>query len=429
MTAVTGVRSHQTMLDVTGNNIANVNTTGFKKDMTIFQDLLYQTSQGASGPGDARGGTNPAQVGLGVKLGAIETIHSQGPAQYTGNKSDMMISGEGYFVLRDGSSRIYSRAGNFVLDADSDLVHSGTGYNVQGYKMVRDTVDPTKFITAGDISDIRIPMQSKLEARATELVGFKCNLDSRLDVGEKYQTKQTIYDCQGFAYTLEVEFEKTPTDNTWKWEAYFVDEEGNRRTDIVLTSNTGNIEFDASCHLKTPETVTIGVPYSSLGRKDEQIILDFSGKSFGLNEDGKAMEGVTQFASDSTTKGYYQNGYPMGILNDYSVGKDGIITGIYTNDQKQPLYRIALAQFANPQGLDKMGDTMFRETVNSGLANINAAMVNGGGRIDASSLEMSNVDLTEEFTRLIIAQRGFQANTRVVTTSDQILEEVVNLKR
>jgi flagellar hook protein FlgE len=119
----------------------------------------------------------------------------------------------------------------------------------------------------------------------------------------------------------------------------------------------------------------------------------------------------------------------MGVLNDYTVSQDGTIIGVYTNDQKQPLYRVALAQFTNPQGLEKVGDTMFKETVNSGMANINAAMVNGGGSIAGSTLEMSNVDLTEEFTRLIIAQRGFQANTRVVTTSDQILEEVVNLKR
>jgi flagellar hook protein FlgE len=650
MTAVTGVRSHQTMLDVTGNNIANVNTTGFKKDFTVFQDLLYQTSQGASGPKNVRGGINAAQVGLGVKVGAIETIHSQGPAQNTSNKSDMMISGEGYFVLRNGTSRIYSRAGNFVLDGKNNLVHSGTGYNVQGYKMTRDPLNPQNFVQGGDIADIDIPMGRKMEARATTVVGYRCNLDSRaspylpigyadipytensakikiggteyavkfetnltsadgkeyltitLDSGsgtagtmkfdmtgikngkpvfgapvganlpagvaaaydndtgilkltdsggaslweinlqknmnyssftvngggnncdfiaefdEKHlngspatltlwfldgtavkrasatvsfkadgtfdsvsdvtgafpsspslnkdnfkiavsknnpsilevqaakdlamanptafdtisqitqggfhQTKLTVYDCQGFPYTLEAQFKKL-TANRWRWEAFFVDEKGETMGQLTPTPSSGEIFFDDSCKIVKPLTVDINVPYSLLGRKNETITLDFSGKSFGLD----TLEGVTQYASDTTTKGRYQDGYTMGVLYDYNVGKDGTITGIYTNDQNQPLWRVALAQFANPQGLDKVGDTMFRETVNSGMANINAAMVDGGGTISGGYLEMSNVDLTEEFTRLIVAQRGFQANTRVVTTSDQILEEVVNLKR
>jgi flagellar hook protein FlgE len=169
----------------------------------------------------------------------------------------------------------------------------------------------------------------------------------------------------------------------------------------------------------------IYVPYSILGRENQTITLDFSGKSFDLDK----LEGVTQYASESTTKGHYQDGYTMGILNDYSVGQDGTIFGEYTNNQIQPIYRVALAQFANPQGLGKVGDTMFRETVNSGTARIDAALTDGAGSIAGSTLEMSNVDLTEEFTRLILSQRGFQANTRVITTSDQILEEVVNLKR
>jgi flagellar hook protein FlgE len=669
MTAVTGVRAHQTMLDVTGNNIANINTTGFKKDFTIFQDLLYQTTQGATGPGDTRGGSNPAQVGLGVKVGAIETIHSQGFAQYTGNKSDMMISGEGYFVLRDGTSRIYSRAGNFTLDAKNNLVHSGTGYNVQGYAMTRDPLNPQQFVKAGDISDINIPIGRKMEARGTTVVGYKCNLDSRADPylpigyadipytpymsahpakvkidgtdydmtfktnystdgkgyltvtfdngsgitplpsivfdmvdvrnglpdlttttttvnlgtaaapknatvsydhltgqlkllstdpaklgatlwetnlnenmsytsftledkiatpptsynfiaefdesalsgspttltlwykdpggtgmsrlqatvsfksdgtfdtvspltgtgpgsfnvagslkveasedgatlniqaaktpatpatstfdtiaqisqGGVHQTKMTVYDCQGFPYTLETQFKKL-TANTWRWEAFFVDGEGNTMTTLMPTPSSGVLTFDDSCLLVGPDSVDINVPFSLLGRENSTIKLDFSGKSFGQDK----LEGVTQFASESTTKGYYQDGYAMGVLNDYTVSKDGTIVGVYTNGQNQPIYRVALAQFANPMGLEKIGDTMIRESVNTGLARIDAAMADGAGSIVGSTLEMSNVDLTEEFTRLIISQRGFQANTRVVTTSDQILEEVVNLKR
>ena len=145
----------------------------------MFQDLLYQTTQGATGPGANRGGINPVQVGLGVSVAAIETIHTQGPAQYTGNKSDMMINGQGFFVLRSGDSRLFSRAGAFVRDKENNLVQSGTGYRVQGYAMERDPLNPTKFIRGSELSDINIPMGKKMEPRATSLVDFQCNLDSR----------------------------------------------------------------------------------------------------------------------------------------------------------------------------------------------------------------------------------------------------------
>ncbi|MDR1741381.1 MAG: flagellar hook-basal body complex protein [Synergistaceae bacterium] len=682
MTAVTGVRVHQTMLDVTGNNIANINTTGFKKDFTIFQDLLYQTSVSSTGPGDNRGGVNPGQVGLGTRVGAIETLHSQGFAQYTGNKTDMMISGEGYFVLRDGGSRIYTRAGNFTLDANNTLVHSGTGYQVEGYRMVRDPNNPTQFIMDGDVSDIVIPMGETMEARATTVVGYKGNLDSRSDVylptgfsntpgnagvsdevqvvieGQTYimkmtsnfgsgitiqtgfssatlnastaivmtvggiadgylrfsssdtlggtidictsvgatpyrtyswtydnttgdlkffnaqgstvfhdnmhshmqyssfsieqdgvtyncvaefnakeleddepvtmnvwyqgtslsvgraqfsvsfnpdgtfdtvtppyfnysvggigrvdpyapvfridpstngtsleilagrssnvditdvsqlstwgtinqggiqQSKITIYDCQGkepeegVPYTLEVTFKKL-AENVWRWEASFPDQEN-----LMPTPKSGVLVFDDSCKLVYVDqpgslSVDIQVPFGLEGTSLQTITLDFSGEKVIENYDpvNDALKGITQYASDGTAKGYYQDGYQMGTMNDYSVGQDGTITGVFTNGQTQPIYRLALAQFANPMGLEKIGNTMFRQSVNSGLAMISAASVDGSGTITSGSLEMSNVDLTEEFTRLIISQRGFQANTRVVTTSDQILEEVVNMKR
>ncbi len=657
MTAVTAVRAHQTMLDVVGNNIANVNTTGFKKDFTVFQDLMYQTIRGASGPGDVRGGVDPLQVGLGVQVAAIETLHTQGPITYTGNPYDMAIGGEGYFVFRDGNSRIYSRAGNFIRDAQNNLVQSGTGFTVQGYKMERDPLNPLNFIKSSELTDVNIPIGSKMEARATTVVGYRCNLDSRSDpylpigyadipftnqnkdaqvtiAGTTYdtafttnlgstdgtgyftitikdgttdvpivfdmtgiqnglpqltlsagttlpiqlngkdvdvqydnatgvfklidvdgatptgatlwqtnlqtnmsyssfslkdttsvpnvtyniiaefdegaldsspatltlwyddgaggitkgtasvsinadgtfdsvsnltgfpgaytassfkigvaskgsaleflgandpastdatnlktlgqinqakfhQTKLTVYDCQGNPYTLEVTYKKL-TENRWRWEASFP---GNEQ--LVPTPASGEITFGECGKIVDPPYVNIEVPYSLLGTKNETIKLDFSGESFGLD----VMEGVTQYASETTTKGYYQDGYAMGVLEDFSVGQDGLITGRYTNKQTLPIYRMALAQFANPMGLEKIGNTMFRETINSGTARIDAAMVDGAGTISTSSLEASNVDLTEEFTRLIISQRGFQANTRVVTTSDQILEEVVNMKR
>ena len=855
-TAVTGVRAHQTMLDVTGNNISNANTTGFKKDNTIFADLMYQANKYASSADGLRGGINPAQVGLGVSVAAIETIHTQGSSSYTGNSSDMMIQDRGFFVYSDGNNQMFSRSGACTLDGNADLVQSGTGYKLQGYKMEETALEG--FQQAAELSTINIPIGQKMEAKATTRVDYQCNLDSRqgnflsygfadlpfnavaganglnegmakvpmngveydmsfstsfaatanlapvestttrgvnylsfalanggettsltfdmtninsttgkpmlnlptidvngatytstaatnenpttddagnlvgwLDennnlvtmngtalqatinkttaataptadtiksyykpvyrfpgqtppkyftasyndetgnlqirtitladadnnevatsmnglradleattgeqarathlkidstvfnydvkgkmdyanftvsgaptisvtggteptarvqqefnfiaefqesnmaaqspsdlgktvskmvlwyygysngdnptgteeeirngtvanlpksmhkmeanvffnadgsfdrvdwnevnndnaplgfrilsgtvpgvtgnVGPNFQitagtasnastksdalnfmiaqtldspastdqlgswntvgttaqggyhaTKATIYDDDGKEHTLEVTYKKV-TENRWRWEAFIVeqDENGNDIMSSVMPEpRSGEIEFDGSGKisnaiadgsLRSTENaeVTITVPFSLNGQPNSPITLNFGGG-------GDALLGVTQFASETTTKPVYQDGYTMGILKNYSVAANGTITGSYSNGVSIPLYRVALATFANEQGLEKVGNTMFQASVNSGTANIDGAGSNGKGTIMGQYVEMSNVDLTEEFTHLIIAQRGFQANTRVVTVSDQILEEVVNLKR
>ena len=241
-----------------------------------------------------------------------------------------------------------------------------------------------------------------------------------INQGGFHATKVYIYDCQGKEYTLEVVFKKL-TGNRWRWEASIVGEDK-----LFVTPSSGELMFDDSCKIVyPPNNPSITIDFGMNATSFQTVKLDFLGKTFG----GDPMQGVTQFAGPSTTKAAFQDGYQMGVLYDWSAGQDGTIVGMYTNGQNLPIYRIALAQFANPGGLEKIGDTMFRETVNSGRAMIDAAAENGAGTVNSGNLEMSNVDLTEEFTRLIIAQRGFQANTRVVTTSDHILEEVVNMKR
>ena len=859
MTAVTGVRAHQTMLDVTGNNISNANTTGFKKDSTIFADLMYQANKYASSADGNRGGINPAQVGLGVSVAAIETIHTQGSSSYTGNASDMMIQERGFFVYSDGTNQMFSRSGACTLDGNSDLVQSGSGYKMQGYKMEETALEG--FQQAADLSTINIPLGQKMEAKATTRVDYQCNHDSRqgnflsygfadlpfnavaganglsggqaniimggtgydvsmttafdatanntntgvnyltftlsnggetadftfdmtgidaetgkptlslprlvydatatppvttssatpaldtdvstavasgntklvgyinlatrdvlgvtatgtfvnaagttvtpaqtdldnyvpvyqlpgqmppqyaaaqydesagtvkfrpisildandgavsavttntflqnmntttgpgakiridpsaftydvkgkmdytsfslsgaptvvttnaagavvaepakvsydflvefdeslerqssepselgktmskmtlwyygysnadaasdaagvaagtaaktmhkleanvafnadgsfdyvdwvdtnnnnapmgyrivagnlldatgamagaaadpnfqivagtasagsskndainfmqaqsLDTpgskdslgvwtavgamaqGGYHATKATIYDDDGNTHTLEVTYKKV-TENRWRWEAFIVeqDENGNDvMSNIMPTPRTGEIEFDGSGKISNAiaegglrstdnAEVAITLPFSLNGQPNSTVTLNFGGG-------GDALLGVTQFASETTTKPVYQDGYTMGILKNYSVAANGTITGSYSNGVSIPLYRVAVATFANEQGLEKVGNTMFQASVNSGTANIDGAGSNGKGTIMGQYVEMSNVDLTEEFTHLIIAQRGFQANTRVVTVSDQILEEVVNLKR
>ena len=256
--------------------------------------------------------------------------------------------------------------------------------------------------------------------------------------GGFHATKTTIYDDDGKTHTLEVTYKKI-TENRWRWEAFLVEEDENGNevvSNVMPEPRTGEIEFDGSgkisnaiSFLSTGSTrstgnaeVTITLPFSLNGQPNSDVTLNFGGG-------GDALLGVTQFASETTTKPVYQDGYTMGILKNYSVAANGTITGSYSNGISIPLYRVALATFANEQGLEKVGNTMFQASVNSGTANIDGAGSNGKGTIMSQYVEMSNVDLTEEFTHLIVAQRGFQANTRVITVSDQILEEVVNLKR
>ncbi|MBR0075220.1 MAG: flagellar hook-basal body complex protein, partial [Synergistaceae bacterium] len=184
MTAVTGVRAHQTMLDVTGNNIANANTTGFKKDNTIFADLMYQANKYASASTGNRGGINPAQVGLGVSVAAIETIHTQGSSSYTGNPSDMMIQDKGFFVYSDGNSQLFSRSGACVLDGNSDMVQAGTGYKLQGYKMEETPLDG--YQQAAELSTVNIPIGQKIDAHATTVVDYQCNLNSETNAYLSY---------------------------------------------------------------------------------------------------------------------------------------------------------------------------------------------------------------------------------------------------
>lgn len=970
MSAVSGVKGHQVSLDVVGNNIANVNTAGYKRSTITFQDLLYQNTSGASMPNDQRGGINAKQVGLGMQVSAIETLHTQGTTEFTGNRTDFAIEGDGYYVTMDGSSRLFTRAGNFILDAESKIVQAGTGYRLQGYQMVRDPIDPLQFNQGSTLTDITIPVGQKMEARKTTVVGYRCNLDSRspnylpmgltsnnfssvatlnnqkyavtmqegaapgsfmalnvggqtltlkltgvdlsndrprpmlvsedpfeidgsvytvefdaaagiltltnidptnpdkwslnledqmdyetftivdgverfsylaeftdittageegyktlrlwgedykgditvfeytvqvnadgtfnipdeevdgltrlggfaggafvtisnstdnqgvqltstveivdapqvadrigikptivrnigiggkaydvtitegdpdtgyatlkfvdrndvnntgtlqlnynglagadvqlwatgpvmldgtgypanynagtgvLDVGgvwtynlkdlmkmgteavlggtplqnfnfgptvrtefdslgagdykmtilgdgatdvlevrtfgfrkymgvvpaarevvvggdiytvtpsegttannfmtltfadengaqtpvnfemtgldandrlrfqasgagtivlgaqtynintvpydpatgiltftntttpgqdftyevgkfvnfqtvtdangEKYvvdfdeagsgsftmklwdpdpagvnttntfqipvtkgneqslaalsrripgyhETKIDIFDSLGNPYTLEVAWEKIDN-GVWRWRAWLPNGEA------TVRNNTGLIRFRPDGKLDTSDTglynptPEIALQFDEKGAYESTVKLDFSGQSFHK----ELLDGVTQYGSEYTTKGYYQDGYTMGVLTDFAVGKDGKINGVYSNGQNIPLFRVALALFNNAMGLVKNGNTAFLESNNSGIAQIGSPQEGGAGSIIGSTLERSNVDLTEEFTKLIVSQRGFQANARVVTTSDQVLEELINIKR
>ncbi|MCJ1713041.1 flagellar hook protein FlgE [Microbacterium sp. M1A1_1b] len=383
---ISGLRSHQEMLDVTGNNIANVNTVGFKASTTVFQDTLSQMTQGAGGPQTGIGGTNPAQIGLGVQVAGVSTNFAQGSAQATGKATDLMISGDGFFVTRLGNDTVYSRAGAFDFDANGRLV-SSDGKIVQGYSATNGVVND-----GGALSDITLPLQAAAPATATTSATVAGNLPSDTAVGETLNRDATVYDQYGTKHTLSLAYTRT----AGGWSVAASNGQG--------TSATGNVTFGPDGKITAGATLAVG----------------------GITVDMTQLSG---FASLNTASISSQNGHEAGSLQNYTISKDGTVMGTFSNGSSMALGRIALATFANPGGLEKAGASGYRATANSGQAQVGVPGSAGIGSLAAGTLEMSNVDLSQEFTNLIVAQRGFQANARIITTSDEVLQELTNLKR
>ncbi|WP_431278779.1 flagellar hook protein FlgE [Leifsonia poae] len=381
---ISGLRSHQTMLDVTGNNIANVNTTGFKSGAVQFQDTLSQLVKGASGPGAQTGGTNPAQIGLGVLVAGIATNFTQGAAQATGRPTDMMINGDGFFVVNVGGQTQYTRDGSFDPDAQGRLVGPG-GAILQGWNAVNGVVQQ-----GGALGDVTIPLKAVAPASATTAGTITGNLPSTAAVGDQLVRDIKVYDANGAPRNLTLTFTRT----AGGWDVAGTDGTANGTGALTFTNGV----------LTTGGTLAVG----------------------GVNVD---LTGVTGYADITTVAFKDQNGRAAGTLESFTLDKDGTITGLFSNGERQSVGRIALATFVNPGGLEKAGGSTYLATVNSGAAQFGGPGEDGLGSLQSGSLEMSNVDLSQEFTNLIVAQRGFQANARIITTSDEVLQELTNLKR
>lgn len=409
--AVSGMRNHQTRMDVIGNNIANVNTTAFKSGRVRFQDILSQTLRGASGPQeDGRGGINPVQVGLGMTVAAIDNNHTQGSLQYTGRSGDLAIDGSGFFIVNDGKADYYTRDGVFSLGPDGYLVNSATGYRLQGW-----SIDSEGNIDITSLGNIYISEGDRI-ASATRNVVFAGNLNAGAEDATEHLVSTVVYDSQGNGYEIEITFEKNDT-NEWTLSAQLMAEDENP---IDLTLSTGSISFNENGNFTNDAgneyTVTIGSGELANGAaEDLEITLDLSS--------------LTQVAGPMDAIPRYQDGYPSGVLEDFTVGKTGVIVGVYDNGMIKELGMVALAGFANPEGLSKLGGNIYQVSANSGQVSIGEPGQQGLGTIEGSTLEMSNVDLVAEFTDMITTSRAFQANSRVISTSDDMLVEVVNLKR
>lgn len=406
--AVTGLRSHQTMMDVVGNNIANVNTHGFKKSQALFREVLSQTVTGSRAPGEAIGGTNPAQIGLGTSVGAISQNMEQGALQRTGRTLDIAIEGDGFFVTEFAGERLYTRAGSFYVDAEGRLVTTD-GALIQGWQAdATGSVDPSLNPT-----DMRIPIGRNIEPAATTRVQLGGNLPADALVGDDVVLNVTVYDQQGLPIDVQLTLTKTAANEWTATGAY-----GDPLTAFALTDNV--MTFDATGELVTPADFNLNIAAGVLPNA-AAIELTVGGADVSTR--------ITEYGGLASTAVILQNGSATGSLQSLSVGADGVITGSYSNGQLKPIGQIALANFANPEGMERVTGSNWRETANSGLAQVGEAGTGGRGTMASTTLEMSNVDLAEEFTALIRAQRGFQANSRMVTASDEMLQEVVNMKR
>ncbi len=525
---VSGLRNHQTRMDVIGNNIANVNTVGFKRSRVNFQDMLSQNFRSATRPQDNRGGTNPMQVGLGMSVASIDTIHTPGSAQNTGKETDLTIQGDGFFVVKNGNTPYYTRNGAFDFDTDGNLVSTSNGFFVQGWMKdaagVIDTTQPT--------NNLKLVVGQPMPAQKTTEFNLEKNLQvwnndmlTMEEIGVDGTTPPTTPDSSiklvptGTANQFRVVFTNTGAQTDGPDGPLLITLRENGRiasitnstivggstieinpafdpdddTDPLYDLTIAQLNFsqilessnDAAVTLSTStDMIAVTHPYSvkqrifdSLGRDYDAVLTftpvndttwttsmtidglppnepatpaDFPALTFtsnGLYSSGNFsvefrvgpttndvitfdvnFDKVTQYNTDFTIYAN-QDGYEPGSLDSFNIDGNGLITGEFSNGVNTPIGKIAMSVFNNPGGLRKEGDSLYYPSNNSGDPQVGTAGTGGRGLMISSSLEMSNVDLSEEFTNMIITQRGFQANSRIITTSDEMLQELVNLKR
>lgn len=536
---VSGLKTHQTKMDVIGNNIANVNTTAYKSQSIVFSELMYQTTQRASGPNATSGtaGTNARQIGLGVKSGAIGTaIETPGATQTTGNPFDLKITGDAFFVVSDGSNNFFTRDGSFYVDSVGNLAMTSNGYNVMGWQVdettgtiKKDTVSALRIMSADNMT---YPPEATSKAYVSGIID-KNDVQVSSEAGKIMNL--SFFDSLGYSYTAKLTMRASGTEGMYTVElADLLDEKGNK-------VSVDGMKFGIDQNVADPKTLALGSAYtydgaagtiSYLGEDGSTQTINLNGaltddqkkilaNAYGyssydeftkmytadggslaskvdagtfaalLGADGsiavagksitggviqydvstgkiKSVNGLTNDLSlnlsfgdqeipagpfstisvDFSASSNFNNnatstigadpgdkdglgvGRKLGELSGISIQKDGMIYASYDNGQTRLLGQIAVAEFANASGLEKMGDNLYSATLNSGeFDGIGVDISANGGYMETGVLEMSNVDLSAEFTEMITAQRGFQANSRIITVSDTLLEELVNLKR
>ena len=561
--AISGLKNHQTMMDVISNNIANVNTTGFKSSRVTFQTLLAQTIRGSITGAIGSGGQDSIQIGLGMAISGVDKLNTQGVLSNTSKLTDMAISGDGYFIMTDGYRKFYSRDGAFDLDSTGALISPATGLRVNGWvaetnasgqKVINSAMPPSAPLTiplgagvnaksssmvsfsgnlngsstdlvssgvvesstvasaisfattatdaltftyggktynatistaltkdASTIADLATAMATAINAalvaggetdvvqvtasdsasvsaegglvfKAAKSLSFGSSPSSNLELGaalkgrastglESMTTSIVAYDTLGMAHELTVKFQKqVPTaggagpvfSNTWKWTVANLDAGTTLKADTAAGQAFGFVTFDSSGKFQSATTSTVAgatAPVTATDLTGSRVTLNFAnGQSQGqqLLLDFTRM---SQLQDGNTVSAVENDGHPTGTLTSFTVGSNGLITGSYSNGVQEALGQIALATFANPSGLSLVSQNLMSESANSGIPQVGVPGAGARGQINGGQLELSNVDLAVQFTDMIRAERGFQANSRIITTSDEMLQDLVNLKR
>lgn len=420
-TGVSGLTAQGEALGVIGDNIANANTIGFKASRAEFQDIISKNLKGILGGN---------QIGRGVKIGAVNPILTQGNVDATDKSTDLAISGDGYFTLRGTDGESYTRDGSFHFDREGYLV-SNDGQRVQGFEA------DEKGQIINKIADIKFP-RALIPAKATSEISLDLNLDSRVELGKvfdpndpyttsHFSTGVEVFDSQGNKHLMTMFFNKS-ADRQWDVRGMVDGKEVVGGTPGKMSEvMTAKIGFDVDGRLDTEQITKQSYNFVGGALQNQQIKIDF-GDSITTDK-GKGLNGSKQYGKDSDLISWRQDGAAAGTITNMSFNDEGVLTALYTNGQAADLGQIALAKFENPEALFKVGNNRLKESRDSGAGAIGKSRAAGRGQLFAKSLERSTVDLATEFVNLIQNQRGFQANAKTITTTDELLNEVIQLKR
>jgi len=433
-TGASSLKAHQQKFDVISNNLANANTIGFKSARVSFADQFSQVTKYGSAPdsngGQGMGGTNTMQVGLGVKVGSIQNNMGQGAIESTGRSLDMALNGDGFFVYQFNGKDMYSRAGAINRDSKGMLVDSNSGAYLKGYNVSvgtngRMTKDSDNInILNRKVENLSIPPDITSEPKQTEKISITGNLDSSLVDGQSRSSSIKIFDNTGAPRDLSLTFTKTNIPNE-----YVIKGEIEGKIVPLLPSN---LTFRTDGTLDNPATININA--TALNTAMGATLFDATtpkNVTITLKNPNNPISGsLTQFSGNSTATVSSQDGYRTGDLVGLEVDPQGKILGTFTNGQTEILGQAVIAKFTNAEGMMKEGGNFFSSTANSGIPNLGTAgEIFPSTTIAGRSLEQSNVDLTEQFTEMISTQRAFEAASRTVTVSDQLLQEINQLKR
>jgi flagellar hook protein FlgE len=413
---LSGLNAESTALSAIANNLSNQNTIGYKDTSVLFSDLFYQ-QLGTTGEGD------PIQVGAGVEVGSMPSLFTEGDVENTGVPTDAAIQGSGFFVVQNGDGSVnYTRAGDFSVNTNNYLV-TPSGQQVLGYAAVNGVIN-----TGGGLVPLQLGAGTLSPPSATTDVQLTTNLNAAANVGDTFSTPVTVYDSLGDSHTLTFNFTNTGP-GAWNYDITIPAADlGGTGNPVVV--NSGTLGFDSNGNLISPTANVTNIGVGTTGTTGTGAFADGAAPmnfTWDLYNNGTPL--LTQVAAPSSTSGTSANGFASGTLTNFTINSDGTIAGSFSNGETENLGQLALANFANQNGLQLDGSTDFSPTLASGAAVVGVPGTGGLGTLSGGALEESNVDIATEFANLIVAQRGYEADAKAVTTFDQIMQDTIALKQ